>query len=91
MTKVSARFHQLSKTILGLPISPFLVIDDNLFIKIFNETFLDSCSFPKHITMCKDYGQVLSTQIGSISSLYICANSLDLKACTYAWIGSLGE
>jgi hypothetical protein len=91
MTKVSARFHQLSKTKLGLSISPFLVIDDNLFIKIFNETFLDSCSLPKHITMCKDYGQVLSTQIGSISYLYICAKSLDLKACTYAWIGSLRE
>ena len=39
MTKVSARFHQLSKTKLGLSISPFLVINDNLFIKIFNEIF----------------------------------------------------
>ena len=29
-------------------------------------------------------------KIDSISSPYICAKSLDLKACTYAWIGSLG-
>jgi hypothetical protein len=33
------RFHQLSKTKLGLLISPFLVIDDNLFTKIFNKKF----------------------------------------------------
>jgi hypothetical protein len=59
--KVSTRFHQLSKTKLGLSISPFLVIDDNLFTKIFNKIFLDSCCLPKHITMCNDYGQVLST------------------------------
>ena len=85
------RFHQLFKTKLGLSISPFLVIDDNLFTKIFNEIFLDSCCLPKHITMCKGYGQVSSTQIGSISFPYMCAKSLDLKACTYAWIGSLGE
>ena len=85
------RFHPLSKIKLGLSISPFLVIDDNLFTKIFNKIFLDSCCLPKHITMCKDYGQVSSTQIGSISSPYICAKSLDLKACTYAWIGDLGE
>ena len=84
-------FHQLSKTKLGLPISPFLVIDDNLFTRIFNKIFLDSCCLPKHFTMCKDYGQVSSTQIGSISSPYICAKSLNLKACTYAWIRSLGE
>jgi hypothetical protein len=84
MTKVSARFHQLSKTKLGLSISPFLVIDDNLFTKIFNEIFLDLCCLPKHIAMCKGYGQVSSTQIGNISSPYICAKSLDLKACTYA-------
>ena len=90
-SKVSPRFHQLSKTKLGLLISPFLVIDDNLFTKIFNEIFLDSCCLPKHITMCKDYGQVSLTQIGSISSPYICAKSLDLKACTYAWIRKCGE
>ena len=90
-SKVSPRFHQLSKTKLGLSISPFLAIDDNLFTKIFNEMFLDSCCLPKHITMCKDYGQVSSIQFGSISSPYICAKSLDLKACTYAWIRSLGE
>ena len=52
------RFHQLSKTKLGLSISPFLVIDDNLFTMIFNKIFLDSCCLPKHITMCKGYGQV---------------------------------
>ena len=52
------RFHQLSKTKLRLSISPFLVIDDNLFTKIFNKIFLDSCCLPKHITMCKGYGQV---------------------------------
>jgi hypothetical protein len=91
MTKVRARFHQLSKNKLGLLISSFLVFDDNLFTKIFNKIFLDLCCLPKHITMCKDYGQVSSTQIGSISSPYICAKSLDLKACTYAWIWSLGE
>jgi hypothetical protein len=89
--KVSTRFHQLFKTKLGLSIFPFLVIDDNLFTKIFNKIFLDSCCLPNHITMCKDYGQVSSTQIGSISSPYICAKSLDLKACTYAWIENLGE
>ena len=91
MTKVSVRFHQLSKTKLELSISPFLVIDDNLFTKIFNEIFLDLCCLPKHITMCKDYGQVSSNQIGSIRSPYICAKSFDLKACTYAWIRTLGE
>ena len=52
------RFHQLSKTKLGLSISPFLVIDDNPFTKIFNKIFLDSCCLPMHITMCKGYGQV---------------------------------
>ena len=62
-SKVSPRFHQLFKTKQGLSTSPFLVIDDNLFTKIFNEIFLDSCFLPKHITMCKDYGQVSSTQI----------------------------
>ena len=62
------RFHQLSKTKLGLSIFPFLVIDDNLFTKIFNKIFLDSCCLPKHITMCKGYGQVSSTQVGSIGS-----------------------
>ena len=90
-SKVCPRFHQLSKIKLGLSISSFLVIDDNLFRKIFNEIFLDSCCLPKHITMCKDYGQVSLTQIGSISSPFICAKSLNLLACTYAWIGSLGE
>jgi hypothetical protein len=30
--------------------------------------------------MCKDYGQVSSTQFGSITSPYICAKSLDLLA-----------
>jgi hypothetical protein len=59
MTKVSIlRFHQLSKTKLGLSISPFLVIDDNLFTKIYNKIFLDSCCLSKHFTMCKGYGQV---------------------------------
>jgi hypothetical protein len=91
MTKVSVRFHQLSKTKLGLSISLFLVIDDNLFTKVFNEVFLDSCCLPKHITMCKDYGQVSSIQVGNISFPYICAKSLHLKAYTYAWIESLGE
>ena len=52
------RFHQLSKTKLGLSISSFLVIDDNLFTKIFNKFFLDSYCLPKHITMCIGYGQV---------------------------------
>ena len=33
------RFHQLGKTKLGLSISLFLVIDDNLFTKIFNKNF----------------------------------------------------
>ena len=41
-----------------ISIYPFLVIDDNLFTKIFNKIFLDSCCLPKHITMCKGYGQV---------------------------------
>jgi hypothetical protein len=59
--KLSIRFHQLSKTKIGLLISSFLVIDDNLFTKIFDKILLDSCCFPKHITMCKDYGQVSST------------------------------
>ena len=85
------RFYQLSKTKLGLSIFLFLVIDDNLFTKIFNKIFLDSCCLPKHITMCKDYEQVSSTQIGIIRSPYICAKSLDSKACTYAWVKSLGE
>ena len=49
---VVLRFHQLSKTKLGLSIFPFLVIDDNLFTKIFNEIFLDSYCLPKHFTMC---------------------------------------
>jgi hypothetical protein len=35
-SKISPRFHQLSKTKLGLSISPFLVIDYNLFTKICN-------------------------------------------------------
>jgi hypothetical protein len=52
------RFHQLSKTKLGLSIFPFLVIDDNLFTKIFNKILLDSCCLPKRFTMCKGYGQV---------------------------------
>ena len=34
----------------------FLVIDDNLFTKIFNKILLDSCCLPKHFTMCKGYG-----------------------------------
>ena len=57
-SKVSPWFHQLSKTKLGLSISPFLVIDDNLFTKIFNWNIFDSCYLSKHITMCKGYGQV---------------------------------
>jgi hypothetical protein len=64
-------FNQLSKTKLGFSISPFLVIYDNLFTKIFNKIFLDSCFLPKHITMFKDYGQVSSIQIGIISSPYV--------------------
>jgi hypothetical protein len=47
ISKVSPRLHQLSKTKLGLSIFPFLVIDGNLFIKIFNENFRDSCCLPK--------------------------------------------
>jgi len=39
-----------------------LVIGDNLFTKIFNKIFLVSCCLPKHITMCKGYGQVLQTE-----------------------------
>ena len=90
-SKVSPRFHQLSKTKLGLLISPFLVIDDNPFTKIFNKFFLDSCHLPKHITMCKDYGQVSSTQFGSISFLTYVLRVWIWKLCTYAWIKSLGK
>jgi hypothetical protein len=53
------RFHQLSKIKLGLSISPFLVIDNNLFTNIFNKTLLDSYCLPKHFTICKGYEQVL--------------------------------
>ena len=85
------RFHQLSKTKLGLSVSPFLVIDDNLFTKMFNEIFLDSCCLPNHITMCKGYGQVSLTQIGSISSPYICAKSLDRKLAHMHGLERVGE
>ena len=86
----SLSLHTLSKTKLGLWISPFLVIDDNPFTKIFNKIFLDLYFLPKQFSMCKYYGEVSSTQIGSNCSPYICAKSLDLKARTYAWIGNIG-
>jgi hypothetical protein len=60
-----------------------LVIDDNLFHKDIQQNLLDLCWLPKHFTMCKGYGQVSWTRIGSYCSPYICAKSLDFKACTY--------
>ena len=48
------RFHQLSKTKLGLSISTFLVIVDILFTKIFNEIFWIHVSRPSILPCVKD-------------------------------------
>jgi hypothetical protein len=85
------RFHQLSKTKLGLLISPFLVIDDNLFTKIFNKIFLIHVSCPSILPCVKIMDKFYQPKLVVLAPPYICAKSLDLKACAYAWIESLGE
>jgi hypothetical protein len=73
------RFHQLSKTKLGLSISPFLVIDDNPSQRYELKSYWVHVACPSIFTMCKGFRQVSWTWIGSISSTYICAKSLDWK------------
>ena len=74
------RFHQLAKTKLWLSISPFLVIDDNLYKDMKQIQIWIHVACPSIFTMCKGFGQDSWTELhGSICSPYICAKSLDYK------------
>ena len=58
---------------------PFLVIDDNS-IKIWKLSIFGFMLLAQAILPCvNDFGQVPQTQIGSISSPYICARVFGLK------------
>ena len=97
-------FHQFTKTKLELSISPFLVIDDNPFIKIYlplfgnwwqpfhkdmNCNLIESMLLAQAYLPCvKEYRQVSWTPISSNCSPYICAKSLSLVQTEF---GSLGK
>ena len=61
------RFHQLSKTKLGLSISPFLVIDDNLFTKIFNEIFLIHVACPSILPCVKEMDKLHKPELVALA------------------------
>jgi hypothetical protein len=44
-----------------------LVIDDNLFTKIFNKILLDSCCLPKHLTCVKDMDKFHEPELVAIA------------------------
>jgi hypothetical protein len=70
---------QLPKPNKDLSISPFLVIDDNS-TKIGKLSSNGFMLLAQTILSCvNDFGQVPQTQIGSISSSYICARVFGLK------------
>ena len=55
------------------------------------KSFWIQVAYPSILPCVKIMDKFHKPKIDSISSPYICAKSLDLKACTYAWIRGLGE
>ena len=55
------------------------------------KTFWIHVAYPSILPCVKVMDKFHKPEIGSISSPYICAKSLDLKACTYAKIRKCGE
>jgi hypothetical protein len=91
ITLVHLDCHSITKTKHGSFNLPLLVIDDNS-TKIWKLSSFEFMLLAQAILpYVNDFGQVPQTWIGSISSPYICAKSVWFEACTYVWIGIVGE